>query len=210
MPEKPSRATWSTAAGGHVVLEEKSPHVDALARLGDLRAHLRWPEIPYLDLDPEEARRRLRALPQTIDIDRAVDTVDRARLWPPAMPATVELLMSAFLEVVPTARTVRKAQLIAAAKTHLTATGPVLAAVLRAMISLRKEAPTIADIREAANDERARLERASDHLARIDGLRSAAVISLDWTDPTDIAFLAEVGDPVPPHWPAIGPGEVEW
>ncbi len=208
MAEK--RQSWSAAAGGHVVLEERSPHVDALSRLGDLRPHLRLPEIHYLKLGRDEARLRLRSLPRTADLDMAIDAVDRARLGDPASPVTIELLLTAYLEVTPTARTVRRAQLIGAAKAHLRVTGSVLAAVLRAMLPRRREAPTIAEIAEAADAEIEKLERASMQLARVDGLRTAAVVALDWCDPNDAAFLAEVGDPVPPAWPAVGPGEIDW
>lgn len=206
---KPS-SSYSPVAGGHVVLEERSPHVDALARLGDVRPHLRLPAIQYLNISRDEARRRLLALPRTADIDRAIDAVDRARLGDQASPVTVELLLSAFLEVVPTARTVRKAPLVAAAKTHVAATGPVLAAVLRSMIPHRREAPTVGELRGAIAEEVGRLEKIAEQLARLDGLRSAAVIALNWRDHDDAKFLAEVGDPVPPGWPGVGPDGIDW
>lgn len=203
--------SYSPVAGGHATLVERSPHVDALARLGDLRGLLRsWSEVRFLDLSRDEARRRLRSLPRTADIDAAIDAVDRARLGDRASPVTVELLLSAFLEVVPTPRTVRKVQLIAAAKAHLATTGPVLASVLRSMVPHRREAPTVAELREGIAAEVDRLETVSDQLVRLDGLRSAAVIALDWRDPAEAAFLAEVGDPVPPGWPGIGPDAIDW
>ncbi len=104
----------------------------------------------------------------------------------------------------------RKAQLIAAAKAHLATTGPVLASVLRSMVPHRREAPTVAELREGIAAEVDRLEKVADQLARLDGLRSAAVIALDWRDPAEAAFLAEVGDPVPPGWPGIGPDAIDW
>ncbi len=89
--------SYSPVAGGHVTLADRSPHVDVLARLGDLRPHLRLPALHHLDLSRDEARRRLRSLPRTADIDAAIDAVDRARLGDRASPVTIELLMSAFL-----------------------------------------------------------------------------------------------------------------
>lgn len=210
MSEKSARSSWSSSAGGHVTLTDRSPHIEAVARLGNFRPLLRLPSIHYLAMDRVEARRRLLLLPRTDDIDVAIDAVDRARLGAPAMPVVVDLLLTSFLEVVPTARTVRKAELISAAKEYLRVSGPVLAAVLRAKLPRAREAPTLGEISEAAALEMARLEALAGDLARLDGLRSAAVVALDWRDPDDAAFLAEVGDPVPPGWPGVGPDLIDW
>lgn len=209
MREKSTRQSWTSSAGGHITINERSAYVDIVARLGNFRPLIRVPAIHYLDLGRDEARRRLLALPRTVDIDAAIDAVNEVRFGDPAMPVVIDLLLASFLEVVPTARTVRKAELIGAAKEYLRVPGPVLAAVLRARLPRAREAPTISEISEAAALEMARLETLAGDLARLDGLRSAAVCALDWRDPDDARFLAEVGDPVPPGWPSIGPDDID-
>lgn len=195
--------TPAPAAGGLATLEERSRHVDKIAALGSIRVAASLPWIDAARLTRDEAYRRLLALPKTAALDEVAQLLDEAIDGAPAMPATIDMLVCALLEVVPLPRPVRKNEFVNAAKASLDLPAPLLSGLLRAMVRTARAAPPIAEILEAAAIERHRLCRVREEVAAVASRRSEAAVSLDWNDPADLEFLEQVGDRVPDAWRAI-------
>lgn len=195
--------TAAPAAGGLATLEERSRHVDAIAKLGSRRTYVDLPWIDAAHMGRDEACRRLLALPKTAALDEVGRLLDGAIDGAPAMSATIDMLACALLEVVPLPRPVRKNEYIAAAKASLDFPASLVAGLFRAMVRTARSAPSIAEILEEAAVERHRLGRVREEVATIQNLRSEAFVSLDWCDAVNLEFLAKVGDRVPDEWRSI-------
>lgn len=195
--------TPTPAAGGLTTLEERSRYADALAKLGELRTFVDLAWINAERMSRDEACRRLLILPRTKDLNAVIGLVEEAIDGAPAMPATVDMLVSALIEVVPLPRPVRKAEYIAAAKSSLDIPAPLIAGLFRSMVRTARAAPSIAEILDEAALERQRLSAVIHQVDVIRDLRREAVISFDWSDADDLEFLAKVGDRVPDTWRSI-------